>query len=557
MATQVFRVKTRGGDWANLVAHIDGVIRPVTSDGGECRVIIPCDIAAAKTFIADQDAKLTLQRKTTRQGGRRPNPVADMVFALPTETDTTELTPEQLDQWSHGCVDWVKKRFPASHIVNANLHLDEASPHVHVMIVPVGHHNVRWGWSAAFKDAIHDITGNQVDTHPKQGELSKLMSKMQDDMWEHCGKPFGLARGEKGAHKYRDQIDRQKGLQQQLAKVEAREAKIRKKEQQLREMRESIRKDEVLLGKQQAERKKHERQLREAADELGKFLVAALFFLQTYQEQKSKEPSIADVFLMVFEVVKGIIGQNRTAPRIPSFAVPDNVPREPYINIAVLEKKRRLRDDVAAELADQLQAWWETGGADLASELAEEAEWVDLDPAPVENEDPKPDVDEPDEFDEGLERVLKTLHTHPAKREEPTRSRPPKPDVEPVDEEAPEPADHELLIWRDKQIEAGRMTNALFDEWVKSEETAADDRDEKYKKWLSELARTSLRGASDELRELVVEHARPIAKELGLYQTRTRGDRTRSKQRTAKAKEREEQSQRDPEQPSDTPERSV
>ena len=554
MATQVFRVETRGGDWANLVAHIDGVIRPVTSDGGECRPIIPCDIAAAKQFIADQDAKLTLQRKTTRQGGRRPNPVADMIFALPTETHTTELSPEDLDKWSHGCVDWVKKRFPASHIVNANLHLDEATPHMHVMIVPVGHHNGRWGWSATFKDAIQDITGDQVKNHPKRGELSKLMSRMQDDMWEHCGKPFRLERGKKGANKYRDQIDRQIGLQKQREKAERREVQIRKEVEQLQELRDSVRRDQKLLEKQNAEREKKERQLREAADALGKWLVAVLFFMQEYYERKSKEATVADVFMLVFEVVKEILGPKRTLPRLRAVAVPDNVPKEPYINIAVLEKKRRLRDDVAAELADQLQAWWETGGADLASELAEEAEWMNLDPDPVETEDPEPSAPtpEPDAFDEGLDRVLKTLHTHPSKREEPTPSHKREPDVEPVDEE--EPDDHELLRWRDNQIKAGRMTAALFDEWVKNEAAAADDRDEKYKKWLAEFARTPLRGASDELRKLVVEQARPIAKELGLYQTRTRGDRTRSKQRAAKAKE---SSQRDPEQPSDTPDRTI
>ena len=550
MATQVFRVKTRGSEWSNLVAHIDGVIRPITSDGGECRILVPCDVAAAQKFIAEQEVKLTAHRQSTRQGGRRPNPVADMVFALPTETDTKELTPDQLDKWSNGVVDWVRERFPASHLVNANLHLDEATPHMHVMIVPVGHHSGRWGWSATFKDAIQDITGKTVQTHPKPGESKQLMSKMQDDCWERCGKPFGLARGEKGKKKYREQIDRQKGLQQQRAKAEKREAEIRKKEEQLRALEASIKRDEELLAKQVASekerQKKHERQLREAAEELGKYLVAVMFFLQMYYEKESQEPNIADIFILVFQAVMDamtVIPKLQAPPR--RRRRPDNVPREPYISVAVLQKKRRSRAEQAARVSEQrmmeskLQEWWDEGGDEIASRYVEAVQVTDLEPPPV-DEEVEPEIPEPlDEFDLKAQRLMKVLsspqHVLDEKEEDEEEPTPPPRNpatVAPVKHVDVTEQDDGLQKWRDAQIEAGRLTPPLFDAWVKAgDPPVADERDENYEKWLKDLANTSLRGASEELRELVVDHARPIATELGLRQTRKKGDRTRSKKR--------------------------
>ena len=296
MATQVFRVKTRKGEWANLVAHIDGVIRPITSDGGERRALVRCDVSATQRFVAEQEVKLDLHRKSKRLCGRRPNPVADMVFALPTETDTKELTPDQLETWSHGVVDWVRKRFPASHLVNANLHLDESTPHMHVMIVPVGHHSGRWGWTATFKDAIQDITGKAVTKHPNPKEVTFRMSKMQDDCWEHCGKPFGLARGVKGEKKYREQIDRQKGLQKQREKaarreyeIQKKEAHLRKEEARLRAIEASISRDRDLLAKQKERQEKYAQQLREAADKLRGVLGGGAIFSSDILQNQSNE----------------------------------------------------------------------------------------------------------------------------------------------------------------------------------------------------------------------------------------------------------------------------
>lgn len=47
------------------------------------------------------------------------------------------ISSEQLRPWMRANMQWIEKVFGRSNIVDAQLHLDEANPHLHVMIVPV------------------------------------------------------------------------------------------------------------------------------------------------------------------------------------------------------------------------------------------------------------------------------------------------------------------------------------------------------------------------------------------------------------------------------------
>ena len=69
---------------------------------------------------------------------------------------------------------WVEDRHGAGCIAAAWMHLDERSPHLHIVAIPL--HN-------GVLNAKHFFGG------------AEKMEAMQDDFWAHCGQPYGLARG--------------------------------------------------------------------------------------------------------------------------------------------------------------------------------------------------------------------------------------------------------------------------------------------------------------------------------------------------------------------------
>lgn len=85
-----------------------------------------------------------------------------------------KLEPAKLDEWVNANLDFAKERYGEANIVNAVLHLDEETPHLHLMIVPLTTEG-RLNYKAVYGG-------------PK--DLSKLQTDYALKM-----KPFGLERG--------------------------------------------------------------------------------------------------------------------------------------------------------------------------------------------------------------------------------------------------------------------------------------------------------------------------------------------------------------------------
>lgn len=69
---------------------------------------------------------------------------------------------------------WVEDRHGKGSVVASWLHLDERSPHLHIIVVPL---------QDGVLNAKHFFGG------------AEKMEAMQDDFWETCGQPYGLSRG--------------------------------------------------------------------------------------------------------------------------------------------------------------------------------------------------------------------------------------------------------------------------------------------------------------------------------------------------------------------------
>jgi len=107
-----------------------------------------------------------------------------LTFSHDKKEQMLNLTNKQgelaLDRWCNDSIEFLNKKFNKKNVVNAVLHLDEATPHIHAIIVP--EHN------------------GKMNARHFTGGKSK-MRKIQDEYFE-CLKPaFSrlLRRGEKGS----------------------------------------------------------------------------------------------------------------------------------------------------------------------------------------------------------------------------------------------------------------------------------------------------------------------------------------------------------------------
>ena len=80
------------------------------------------------------------ERIHTAQGDKtvRKDAVVDMEFILSGSHDTFEkMTPEQIEDWAQDSYQFMADTFGEENIVEAVLHLDEKTPHIHMHVVPI------------------------------------------------------------------------------------------------------------------------------------------------------------------------------------------------------------------------------------------------------------------------------------------------------------------------------------------------------------------------------------------------------------------------------------
>ena len=92
----------------------------------------------------------------------------------------------EIEQWAKDVYDWCAKRYGQENIIGFQVHLDESSPHIHALIVPVGQ-RARSGrkcvmWSAMFGKNRY--------------EYGRILREMHTALYEEVGSKYGLERGD-------------------------------------------------------------------------------------------------------------------------------------------------------------------------------------------------------------------------------------------------------------------------------------------------------------------------------------------------------------------------
>ena len=92
----------------------------------------------------------------------------------------------EIEQWAKDVYDWCAKRYGQKNIIGFQVHLDESSPHIHALIVPVGQ-RIKSDrecvmWSAKFGKNRY--------------EYGQILRAMHTSLYEEVGSKYGLERGD-------------------------------------------------------------------------------------------------------------------------------------------------------------------------------------------------------------------------------------------------------------------------------------------------------------------------------------------------------------------------
>lgn len=165
----------------------------------------------------------------------------------------------EIGHWSKDVYDWCARRYGQENIVGFQVHLDESSPHIHALIVPVGVRPKSGRecvmWSAKFgKDRF---------------EYGKILKDMHTSLYEDVGSKYGLERG--------DSIDGRNV--QHLNKREY----IRKLTKEAKQAEKAVKGLQSMMRHLESKTFSYSRQLEEAEKEL----VSGRITLDRYEAQKA------------------------------------------------------------------------------------------------------------------------------------------------------------------------------------------------------------------------------------------------------------------------------
>ncbi len=165
----------------------------------------------------------------------------------------------EIEHWSKGVYDWCARRYGQENIVGFQVHLDESSPHIHALIVPVGVRPKSGRecvmWSAKFgKDRF---------------EYGRILKEMHTSLYEDVGSKYGLERG--------DSIDGRNV--QHLNKREY----IRKLTKEAKQAEKAVKGLQSMMRHLESKIFSYSRQLEEAEKEL----VSGRITLDRYEAQKA------------------------------------------------------------------------------------------------------------------------------------------------------------------------------------------------------------------------------------------------------------------------------
>lgn len=178
----------------------------------------------------------------------------------------------EIEQWAKDVYDWCAKRYGQENIIGFQVHLDESSPHIHALIVPVGQRSKSGRecvmWSAKFGKSRY--------------EYGHILREMHTSLYEEVGSKYGLERGDSIEGRNVNHLSKRdyirklskdakqaekavKGLQTMIRRLEA---QIFRSQSQLEEIEKSLASGKIALQEYEIQKTRIQKQISEYQSKL-------------------------------------------------------------------------------------------------------------------------------------------------------------------------------------------------------------------------------------------------------------------------------------------------
>ena len=263
--TQVVRFKGRARLDLALVKHVRGEKRPDTA----LRIEVPAIQLGGNLATARLALKAAILARLSMPGVKPRHALDVMVAGPKRHASQGAWTEEEVRAWAKETYDWVVGVLgPNSVVAASSVHMDEASPHFHLLAVPINSEGLL-GWKRVAVEAAAE-RGLKLDRKDTRYRA------LQDDYHRVVGARYGLARGKVGSKAQHRPVDRDLGLKATLERQELQA----EQEAQDREWR---------LAEQKREADVREREAQVTID-VTQFKVAKLWDQgEQYKEQRRAE----------------------------------------------------------------------------------------------------------------------------------------------------------------------------------------------------------------------------------------------------------------------------
>ena len=267
---------------------------------------------------------------------------------------------EEIEHWAKDVYDWCAKRYGQKNIIGFHVHLDESTPHIHALIVPVGQRTKSGRecvmWSAKFGKNRY--------------EYGQILREMHTALYEEVGSKYGLERGDsiegrnvQHLHK-RDYIRKLtkdakqaekavKGLQTMIQKLEA---QIYSYQTQLEEIDKSLASGQIALREYESRKSEIQKQISEYQSKLED-KSDKLRAKEQELEQLTKDTANARSVIQPFRNHKVDFTAPRITEKVPVFGTDKWVKRQnQHIEKSFTDIVRKIESLYRNEAAKQVAA---------------------------------------------------------------------------------------------------------------------------------------------------------------------------------------------------------
>lgn len=269
----------------------------------------------------------------------------------------------EIEQWAKDVYDWCTKRYGQENIIGFQVHLDESSPHIHALIVPVGQ-RAKSGrecvmWSAKFGKSRY--------------EYGHILREMHTSLYEEVGSKYGLERGDSIEGRNVNHLSKRdyirklskdakqaekavKGLQSMIRHLES---KILSYNQQLEKAEQELASGKITLDRYESQKTDIQKLIAEYQNKLEE-KAGKLHAKEQELEQLTKDAAKARSVVQPFRNHKVDFTPPRITEKVPLFGTGKWVERQnQHIEKSFTEIVRKIeslyRNDAAKQVANTQQ----------------------------------------------------------------------------------------------------------------------------------------------------------------------------------------------------------